>query len=381
MTSGVWELIAVAQEWFYAEDERSVGPLSFDALTTALRRKAEPGKTLVWREGLDDWRPAQEVPELGVQIARRIEKGAAVVANPDPTMDRWTSDEPATEVWDDDGSPATWKRRWWPYIAALALLVVIVAAGTIYVSRNIRTVSEPEARVVLPATPEPTPQPQQQQQPKQEAAKPDPAAVLAQLTEKAAQAAVATDAIAQKLWASIEPASMQTPPSYATASRSDLEGYFVDLETAEANAAAAGSQYAALLKAERDLIEEAARSSGLAESEWGGLLAAIDERHRAALELTNEMSRARGDLYRAMQGVQAIIVDQYGKYKIVADGQIQFATKAMTDRMVAAAEQERAASKALDRIEERVMKARQVPQQSLEPAWKDTVKDRLGPQQ
>ena len=92
----------MAQEWFYAEDERSVGPLSFDALTTALRRMAEPGKTLVWREGLGDWRPAGDVPEL----ARRIETGLPVVANPDPTVDRWTANEPASEAWDEDDAPA-----------------------------------------------------------------------------------------------------------------------------------------------------------------------------------------------------------------------------------------------------------------------------------
>jgi hypothetical protein len=372
--SPVWELIAVAQEWFYAENERSVGPLSFDALTAALRRKAEPGKTLVWREDLGEWRAAREVPEL----AARIEKGPPLVANPDPTVDRWSFDEPAAEVWDDEAAPATWKRHW-PYIAAIAILVVIVAAGVIYVSGTIRTAGEPESRVVLPAMPaEPAPPPEPP--PQQEAAKPDPAIVLAQLTEKAAQAAAATDAIAKKLWAAVEPPSMQTPPNPATAARSDLESFFVDLETAEANAAAAGAQYAALLKAERDLIEEAARSSGLAEGEWAGLLATIDERHRTALELTNAMSQARGDLYRAMQGVQAIIIDQYGKYKSLADGQIRFTTKAMTDRMVAALEQERAAGRALDRIEEQMVKTRQVPQAPSEPAWKDMVKDHLGTQ-
>ena len=71
--------------------------------------------------------------------------------------------------------------------------------------------------------------------------------MLSQLAEKAAQAAVATDALALKLWAAIEPPSMQTP-NYATASRSDLEGYFLDLETAEANAAAAQPQYASAVE-------------------------------------------------------------------------------------------------------------------------------------
>jgi len=383
LAPAVLELIAVAQEWFYAEDGRSVGPLSFDALTAALRRKAEPDRMLVWHAGLDDWRPASKVPELAGRIGKQIET-APPVASPDPTMDRWTSNEAAAEVWDEDDAPT--KR--WPVIAAIVVLALIVVAGAVYASRILWKAGEVESRVVLPVEPAPQPQGSQQPQsprpqpPKQEAVKQDPAVVLAQLTEKAAQAAAATDAIAQKLWASIEPAGMQAPPSYATASRSELENYFVELETAEANATAAGAQYAALLKAERDLVEEAARTSGLSESEWTNLLKDVDDRHSATLDLAKQMLEARGNLYRARQRVQAIVIDQFGKFKVVGDGQIRFSTKAMTDRMVAAAEQERAADKALDRIEERMMSARQVPQQSSEPAWKDMItKDRVAPQQ
>lgn len=353
----------MAQEWFYAENERSVGPLSLEALTGALRRMAEPGKTLVWHPRLEEWRPARDVSEL----AGRIGEEPPRVAAPDPRIDRWTSNEANVDVRDDDDPLPIWKRTW-PYIAAVAVLAVMVVAGMVYASRTVLTVAEPESRVVLPTMPA-TPEPQ----PKQEAARQDPAIVLAQLTEKAVQAAAATDAIARKLWASIEPPGMQTSPNYATASRADLESYFVDLETAEANAAGAGLQYAALLKAERDLIEDSARSSGLAENEWAGLLASIDERHSVTLELAKAMLQARGDLYRAMQGVQAIVIDQFGKYKILGDGQIRFTTKAMTDRMVAAAEQERAANKALERVEEQMMKAQQAPQQTLEPAWKDMI--------
>jgi hypothetical protein len=361
----VWELVTVAQEWFYAEDERSVGPLSVDALTGALRRMAEPGKTLVWRAGLGDWRPASDIPEL----AERLETEPPVVAVPDPRMDRWTVTEAVPDSADDDDPLATWKRRA-AYVAAIATLAAIVAAGVIYPPRAFRPLIEPEARVVLPPAPAP-------QQPEKEVARQDPATVLAQLTGKAAQAAAATDAIARKLWASIEPPGMQTPPNYATASRSDLEGYFTDLETAEANAADAEAQYAALLKAERDLIEETARSSGLAESEWMPLMASVVERQGAARELANRMLKARGDLYRAMQGMQAIVIDQFGKYKTVGDGQIRFSSKAMTDRMVAATEEVNAANRALDRVEDEMMKARQLPQQAPEPAWKDMViKDR-----
>ena len=127
------------------------------------------------------------------------------------------------------------------------------------------------------------------------------------------------------------------------------------------------------MKAERELIDEAARSSGLAESDWSGLLASVDERHRAALELASRMLQARGDFYRALQRMLAVVIDQFGKYKVGADGQIQLSSKVATDRMVAAAEQVSAADKALERIEEQMMKARQAPQQTLEPAWKDMI--------
>ena len=138
-------------------------------------------------------------------------------------------------------------------IAAITVATALLAGGAIYVSRTALTTSEPESRVVLPATSAP-------EQPKQEAARPDPAAALAQVTETAVQAAAATEALAQKLWTSIEPPGMQ-PPEYASASRSDLENHVRELRTAEANVTDAYNRYTALLKAERELIEETARSS------------------------------------------------------------------------------------------------------------------------
>jgi hypothetical protein len=241
----------------------------------------------------------------------------------------------------------------------------MVAAGVVYTTRTAPMRIEPEARVALPAAAPAVPA----EQPKKEVVARDPAAVLAELTQKAAQAEAATDAIAQKLWALIEPPGMQAP-DYATAKRAELEKYLRELQTAEANVAGAQSQYAALLKAERDLIEESARSSGLGEGGRTELLTRIDDRHRTSLDLANRMLQARADLYRAMQGMQTIAIEQFGKYKAGPDGSIRFSNKAAGDRLSAAGDEVNAANKRLDLIEDEMIKARQPPPPPP-PSWTD----------
>lgn len=347
------------QEWFYAEDERSIGPLSSDALIGTLRRMAEPGKAFVWREGFETWRPASDIPELAGRLAK---PRTDVVASPDPSLDRWTGSVSQAEVWDDDAAVSV--RRRWPQIAAAIALAVAIVGGAMYAPRMFRASGEDEVRVALPGgTARSQPQP----------AKPDPAVVLAQLTDQAAQAAAATEAISRKLWASIEPPTMQTPPDLATASRSDLEAYLRDLKAAEANAANVLQQYTALLDAEQALIEEAARSSGLDEGSWSDLRAAVNERRGASRERVGRMLQARGNLYRAMQATQVLVIGEFGKYKVGAGGQVRFSSKAATDRAVGASQRVGAANQELDRIEAEMLQARQTSQPAAEPAWKDMV--------
>jgi hypothetical protein len=349
----------VEQEWFYAEGEASSGPLSSDALIKVLRRVAEPGTTLVWRKGFDAWRPVREVPELARLLAKPV---ADAVSTPDPALDRWTDLDPDAESSDDD-APTRSKRRGLTIILAVIVIAVAIVGGATLASRLLGTGVEGEARVVLPT---------EQTRPQPVPAKPDPAVALAQLTEKAAQAAAATDAVALKLWASIEPPGMKSQPDYTTASRSDLEAYLSDIKTAEANAVAAQQQYAALLDAERGLIEEAARASGLDESSWSDLLATVDQRHATSLELVGRMLQARQELYRAVQAMQLIVIGEFGKYK-VADGQVRFSNKKAMALAVTASERMNAANEALDRIEAQMAQARQTSRQGAEPAWKDMV--------
>ena len=344
------------QDWFYAEGEASVGPLSSDALIRALRPMREPGKVLVWRAGLDSWQHAADVPEVAARLAKPV---ADMIVALDPALDRWTN--ASQEALDDEDDPGS-KRRW-PHVAVAVALAVAIIGGATYASRVFGPAGD-EARALLP---------REATRSQPASARPDPAVLLAQLTERATQASAATDAIAAKLWASIEPETMQSKPDFATASRSELEAYLGDLKTAEANAAAAGPQYAALLDAERGLIEEAARSSRLDDSSRSDLLAAVGERHSKSLDQAGRMLQARQDLYRAMQAAQTMLIGEFGKYKVDADGHVHFSNKTVADRAAAANQRINAARDALDRIQLEITRSKQISRWAPEPAWRDMM--------
>lgn len=62
------------QRWHYSIDGRErIGPVSTNALASALAVCDGPGSVMVWRPGLDDWLPAAEIPGLlrAVEIKRR----------------------------------------------------------------------------------------------------------------------------------------------------------------------------------------------------------------------------------------------------------------------------------------------------------------------
>ena len=56
--------------WFYANDDKPVGPLSFDALIANLRSMSNPETAGVWHASLTDWRIAKDVPQIAACISR-----------------------------------------------------------------------------------------------------------------------------------------------------------------------------------------------------------------------------------------------------------------------------------------------------------------------
>lgn len=55
-------------DWFYAQNNRQFGPIALDAITALLQRREIQPQDLVWREGMPDWKPAVEIPELALAI-------------------------------------------------------------------------------------------------------------------------------------------------------------------------------------------------------------------------------------------------------------------------------------------------------------------------
>ena len=54
--------------WYYGEGDTPRGPVSLGELVTALAKMPEPRKTLVWRHGFPDWKPAAQVPEVSEEL-------------------------------------------------------------------------------------------------------------------------------------------------------------------------------------------------------------------------------------------------------------------------------------------------------------------------
>ena len=50
--------------WFYAKDGSREGPISLGELQTIIRENGVPLTTAVWTEGMDQWRPANEIQEV-----------------------------------------------------------------------------------------------------------------------------------------------------------------------------------------------------------------------------------------------------------------------------------------------------------------------------
>ncbi len=51
-------------EWYLADSRGQFGPMSFQELVARLKRGEPEADAVVWREGFEDWRPIEEVPEL-----------------------------------------------------------------------------------------------------------------------------------------------------------------------------------------------------------------------------------------------------------------------------------------------------------------------------
>jgi hypothetical protein len=189
-----------------------------------------------------------------------------------------------------------------------------------------------------------------------------PSNKILQMMAMATKAAAETSAAAEKLSNEVEPPALSKNMDLGTASRSDLEALRRDLKTAEANAATIMPRYIALIKAERDKVEAYALSLHLEKDTAGRFLDGIDQRHAKITDLTSRMLSARADYYRAYESYVAVLVGEYGSYKVV-DGQFIFPLQGTVDRYHVAAHALTVAAKRVAELEEerkRLMQSQQV---------------------
>jgi len=60
----------MSDDWYFADGEEPVGPLTLQELQKKLRTLRDPGKVLVWHAGFSDWMRANDVSELRKQTLR-----------------------------------------------------------------------------------------------------------------------------------------------------------------------------------------------------------------------------------------------------------------------------------------------------------------------
>jgi len=172
-----------------------------------------------------------------------------------------------------------------------------------------------------------------------------------QMTAMATKAANETDAAIEKLSNEVEPPAISKAINLGAASRSDLEALRRDLKTAEANATTFMPRYIALLKTERDNVEKYALSLHLGKDTISRFLDSIDKRHAEITAFTSRMLSARADFYRAYEKYVAVLVGEFGAYK-VANGQFIFPLQRTAERYNVAANAMTAAAKRVAELAE-----------------------------
>jgi len=175
-----------------------------------------------------------------------------------------------------------------------------------------------------------------------------------------------TDRLTQKLSDEIEPPSLAKNIDYAKTTRAELEAYLRDLKTAEANATAAMPRYLALLKDERRRVETFMQSLQIDKGAVRDALSGIDKRHTRTADLGSKMLTARADLYRSLGNQFAILVEQFGNYKVDANGRIIFSSQQTADRYNAASSEFDTAAKRLSELQEGLKRFAQFQQEGWE---------------
>jgi hypothetical protein len=201
-----------------------------------------------------------------------------------------------------------------------------------------------------------------------EALRRHPSNKFLQLMTMATKAARETRAATEKLSNDIEAPALSKEINLGRASRSDLEALRGALKAAEANATTFLPRYVGLFKTERDKMENYALSLHFEKDTVRIYLEGVDKRHSKTMAFTSRMLSGRADYYRAYENYVAVLVGEFGSYKVV-NGQFIFPFQRAADRYNVAVNAMTAAAKRVAELEEE----RKTLTQSQREEWEQLV--------
>jgi hypothetical protein len=229
---------------------------------------------------------------------------------------------------------------------AFLLLFVFAAAlsvGIYYLGKLQENIAGQESRIALEAIDNATTI--------DEALARSPSNRFLKLIATATRAAGETNAATEKLSRDIEPPALARNITLTAASRGDLEALRRDLKIAETNATTFLPRYLALLKAERDRLENDARALNVEKNVAGRFVESVDRRHAEITGVISKMLAARAEYYRAYDKCVAALLGEFGIYK-VTNGQFIFPIQYMADRYNVAASAMTSAATRVAELEE-----------------------------
>jgi hypothetical protein len=231
---------------------------------------------------------------------------------------------------------------------AIAFLLLFVVAGALsvgvhYLGKLQENIAGQESRIALEAIDNATTI--------DEALARSPSNRFLKLIATATRAAGETNAASEKLSRDIEPPALARNITLTAASRGDLEALRRDLKIAETNATTFLPRYLALLKAERDQLENDARALNVEKNVAGRFVESVDRRHAEITGVISKMLAARAEYYRAYDKCVAALLGEFGIYK-VTNGQFIFPIQYMADRYNVAASAMTSAATRVAELEE-----------------------------
>ena len=143
------------------------------------------------------------------------------------------------------------------------------------------------------------------------------------------------DAI-DKLSNEIEPPGLARNIDLGAAGRDELEAIERDVKTAETNSATFMPRYVALFKTERDKLDNYARALNADKDTISRFLDNVDKRQVEATALVAKVLSARVEFYRAYDQCVALLIREFGAYKLT-NGQFIFPLEPTANRYNAVA--------------------------------------------